>query len=71
MNRRSERPGFIVHSLSVTMSQKSSIPQATNSVSQLLTADSLAVRPIGCGAVCSVEPPTWQINPKRVAQRVS
>ena len=37
----SARPGFdfIVHSLSVTMSQKPSIPQAANSVSQVMTAD--------------------------------
>ena len=26
---------------------------------------------IGGGAVCPAEPPTWQINPERVAQRVS
>ena len=32
--------GFIVHSSSVTMSQKPSIPQAANSVSQVLTPDS-------------------------------
>jgi hypothetical protein len=30
-----------------------------------------AVRPIGSGAVCPAAPPTWQINPERVAQRVA
>ena len=30
-----------------------------------------AVRPIGRGAVCPAEPPTWQINPERAASRVA
>ena len=30
-----------------------------------------AVRPIGRGAVCPDEPPTWQINPQRAASRVA
>ena len=30
-----------------------------------------AVRPIGRGAVCPDEPPTWQINPERAASRVA
>ena len=30
-----------------------------------------AVRPIGRGAVCPAEPPTWQMNPERAASRVA
>jgi hypothetical protein len=38
---------------------------------QMASHAASAIRPIGGGAVCPAEPPTWQINPERVAQRVS
>jgi hypothetical protein len=48
LRRRFRVPGFLshLHSLVVTMSQKSSVPQAAKSVSQALIAESDAKRPV-------------------------